>query len=103
MEVNNSATFGARVRTVRLGKRITLRELAKRLGISPAFQTQIEKDQSVPTSELIERIAKELELDANELCGLAGKLTPDAQRTLSRLARRDPKIFRSMIERMGGA
>ena len=103
MGLNDHRTFGTRVREARLAKSITLRELARRLGISAAFQTLIEQDRNIPTSELIERTSKELELDANELCGLVGKLTPDVERTLSKVARTDPKFFRTLVERIGGA
>ena len=98
----NKDSLGMRIRSIRLKNQITLRELARRLGISPALQTLIETDRNVPDSELITRIAKELRLDADELCAIAGKITQEMTEKLARIARKDPKFFRTMVNRIGG-
>jgi transcriptional regulator with XRE-family HTH domain len=98
----NAESFGTQIRNERLRKEITLRELARRLKISPAFQTLIETDRSSPDAGLIARIAKELDLDADGLCGLAGKISRETTEKLARVARQDPKFFRTMVNRMGG-
>jgi transcriptional regulator with XRE-family HTH domain len=102
MALNSSESLGTVIRSSRQRQQITLRTFAKRLGISPAFQTLIEQDRSMPDAQLIQRIARELELDPDQLCGLAGKLTPQVQKKLSQLARGDPKYFRSMLNKMAG-
>lgn len=103
MASNNSSTLGYFVRSTRLERHITLRAFAKRMQISPSHLSAIEQDQTVPAVALIERMAQALEVDADMLCALAGKLTPAVQKVLTRTARTDPKFFRTMIERIGGA
>jgi transcriptional regulator with XRE-family HTH domain len=101
--MNTKGTLGSVIRDARLNRQITLRAFAKQIGVSPALETQIEKDRTVPSGEVIQRIAAALELDEDALCGLAGKLTASAQRIFSRVARSDPKFFRTMLDRIGGA
>jgi transcriptional regulator with XRE-family HTH domain len=100
---NNDEDFGGHVRASRLSKHVTLRAFAKRLGIAPSQLSNIENGLLVPDPDVIRRIATELEEDVDQLFALAGKLTPEAIRAFTRAARSDPKFFRSMVERMGGA
>lgn len=102
MDKNVEQTLGERVRAARAARQITLRSFASRLSISPSHLSNIEHDRVVPEPEVIRRIALSLEEDEHELFALAGRLMPDAVRTLVATARVDPKFFRSMIERLGG-
>jgi transcriptional regulator with XRE-family HTH domain len=100
---NSDESFGCRIRASRLNKQVTLRSFAKRLGVAPSHLSNIENGGVIPDADVIRRIATELEEDVDELFALAGKLTPEAIRAFTRTARTDPKFFRSMVERLGGA
>ena len=53
-------TLGERIRELREQKDISLRELAKKLGVSPAFLSDIELGRRFPSDEVLARISKEL-------------------------------------------
>lgn len=53
-------TFGERIRELREQKDISLRELAKKLAVSPAFLSDIELGRRYPSDEVLAKIAKEL-------------------------------------------
>jgi transcriptional regulator with XRE-family HTH domain len=67
-------TIGAYVRSERLKRRISLRQLAKRIGISPTYLSHIEIDHVPPPApDKLERIATELDLDFDDLLRRAGR------------------------------
>lgn len=69
-------TFGGRIRAARMREKITLRKFAEMVGVSPTYISQIERNEYDPPSiERIEKIAKLLRLNADELSALA-KRTP---------------------------
>lgn len=103
MGLDSSKTFGEVVRAARKNRGATLRAFAAELTISSSLLSLIEQDAHIPPKELIVRMATALEEDADVWCGMVGKLTPSAERSLARLARKDPKFFRGMLERLGGA
>ena len=90
-------TLGSAIRSARKGRGITLRKFAKEMEISAGLLSMIEQDAHVPPAELIAKCAKALQADADLWCGLAGKLTPTAEKSLARLARKDPLFFRRLI------
>jgi transcriptional regulator with XRE-family HTH domain len=99
IELNSAGTVGAEIRRVRQAQGVTLRALASRLAVSPSLLTLVEQANHVPRIELLVDIAAALDVDADVLCGLAGKLTPRAERALAQLAKTEPALFRSVIER----
>jgi len=68
--------LGARLRTEREGKEIGLRELARRVGVSPSLISQIETGKSDPSVSTLLAIAGELDLSPNEI--VFGPKTPKA-------------------------
>ena len=76
-------TFGERVRALRTGHRLTLRETASRVGIDFTYLSKIENgklDRSdYPSEKLIRRLAEVLDGDTDELLLLAEKV-PDSIR-----------------------
>lgn len=60
-------TLGERIRELREQKDISLRELAKKLGVSPAFLSDIELGRRFPSDEVLAKIAKELGESVEEL------------------------------------
>lgn len=59
-----------------------LRELSRRLGVTPSYVSDIENDRRVPSEEVLGRIASELKLSLDELVARAGRLGDDAERYL---------------------
>src|SRR6476619_7261163 len=59
--------LGKRLREAREGRNIGLRELARRLGVSPSLISQIETGKSEPSINTLVAIVGELELPVNEI------------------------------------
>lgn len=70
--------FGAFIRREREGKQIGLREMAKKIGVSPTYLSKVERDEFPPPAEdKVRKIAAILGLDADELLALAGRVASD--------------------------
>lgn len=63
----NEISFGSKLRQLREEKSISLRELAKRVGVSGAFLSDIELGRRFPASEKLNLIAKEVGVNVEEL------------------------------------
>jgi transcriptional regulator with XRE-family HTH domain len=59
--------IGDRLRSARRGHRLSLRELAKRLGVSPSLISQIETGRAQPSVSTLYAIAAELDVSLDEL------------------------------------
>jgi len=67
--------FGAFIRREREAKEITLREMAKMIGVSPTYLSKVERDEFVPPAEdKVRKIAEMIGCDAEELVALAGRV-----------------------------
>lgn len=98
MANNETKTLGDFIRTARVGKGISLRELARRLEITPSYQSDIENDRRIPADEILRASAKELSIDFEHLMALAVRFTDEAERYI----RRHPTagtLFRKITER----
>ena len=90
-------TVGQRIREIRKSRNLTQRELADRVGINFTYLSRVENDrlddEQTPREETLQRIAKALEADPDELLLLARRI-PDAyrDRILSR-----PGVFRKLL------
>lgn len=63
----NTTSFGTYLRQIREQKNISLRELAKKIGVSGAFLSDIELGRRFPSSDKIELLAKEIGVPLEEL------------------------------------
>ena len=85
-------TFGERVRRLREARRRTdrrfsLRKFAQAVGMSPTYLSKVERGEvPPPAEEKIRAIAQALEVDPEELLGLAGRLPRDVTEVLRRRA-----------------
>jgi transcriptional regulator with XRE-family HTH domain len=70
-------TLGKTIRKARNTRNTTLRHLADVLEVSVPTVSEIELDRRIPSEKLLLRIASELDLDADALRALAGKLTDE--------------------------
>ena len=62
--------FGARVKALRDGRALSLRELAERCGVSAQMLSQVERGETSPTLVVAERIAAGMELTLSQLLRL---------------------------------
>jgi transcriptional regulator with XRE-family HTH domain len=70
--------FGALVRQKREAKEIGLREMAKKIGISPTYLSKIERgDFDPPAEDKVRKIAEIIGRDPDELLALAGRVASD--------------------------
>lgn len=82
--------FGDTIRKSRLGQKIGLRELARRVEMSPQYLSNIENDRvPAPSAELVEKLALELGEDKEELLLLARRIDADLIEHAKKVA---PKI-----------
>jgi transcriptional regulator with XRE-family HTH domain len=71
-------SFGALVRREREAKDIGLREMAKKIGVSPTYLSKVERDEFPPPAEdKVRKIAEIIGRDADELLALAGRVASD--------------------------
>jgi transcriptional regulator with XRE-family HTH domain len=71
-------SFGALVRRERVAKEIGLREMAKKIGVSPTYLSKVERDEFPPPAEdKVRKIAEIIARDADELLALAGRVASD--------------------------
>lgn len=84
--------MGERLRNARRARGLTLRELAKRLGVSPSMISQIETDRASPSVSTLYAIANELDVSLDEL--LFNDRRPPAAESAVRQSRDDRKRIR---------
>ena len=77
--------------------RYSLRQLAARVELEPAYLSKIERGEMAPPSEdAVNRIAAALEQDPDVLLAMAGKVSKD----LLEIIRKRPKLFAQLIREL---
>ena len=95
-------TFGNHTRTARERRRsqnraFSVRQVAQRIGVEPAYLSKIERDQVSPPSEaIIRRLAEELDEDPDVLLAMAGKVSSD----LREIILRRPRLFADVLRQL---
>jgi transcriptional regulator with XRE-family HTH domain len=93
-------TFGTLVRQLRLQKGYSLRELARRIDLSPNFLSKMELGHFPPPGEKkIVLIAEHLEQNKDEMLALAGKVSSD----LIEIILQRPKETAALLRRLSHA
>jgi transcriptional regulator with XRE-family HTH domain len=91
--------FGAFIRREREGKEIGLREMAKKIGVSPTYLSKIERDEfAPPTEEKVRKIAEIIGHDPDELLALAGRVASD----LTDIIKRHPVELSALLRTANG-
>jgi transcriptional regulator with XRE-family HTH domain len=80
----SGGTLGEVLRGARVKLGLGLRELAKQLGITPSYLSDIEYDRRVPSEDVLSQLAKALNLELDHLMALAGRVGDTAERYLRR-------------------
>ena len=97
--------FGDHIRQAREAlrtgdKSFSLRQVATRVNVEPAYLSKIERNVFPPPSEeVILKLAKELDEDGDVLLAMAGKLSSELQQVI--LER--PKLFADLLREMKAA
>ncbi len=92
-------TFGDFVRQRRESLRTddpaySVRQVAQRMGIQPSYLSKVERGEVAPPSEATTRkLAEELDVDADMLLAMAGKVSSDLQDVI----RKRPELFAELI------
>lgn len=87
------------MRRKREEKEIGLREMAKKIGVSPTYISKVERNEFPPPAEdKVRLIAKEIECDVDELLALAGRVSTD----LSDIIRRNPVEMAALLRTTKG-
>jgi transcriptional regulator with XRE-family HTH domain len=77
--------------------RYSLRQVAQRIGVEPAYLSKVEREQVAPPSEAtVARLAEDLGEDRDVLLALAGKVSGDLQDII----RRRPKLFAELLREL---
>ena len=88
--------FGDFIRQKREEADIPLNDFARRIGISPAYWSRIERNmEKPPKDDLITKAAQQLGLDMDEVFVQANRLPPELQKNLGDVVlayRKRPKI-----------
>jgi transcriptional regulator with XRE-family HTH domain len=88
---------GARERLRSTDRRYSLRRVAERIHVEPAYLSKIERGEVAPPSEATTvRLAAELNEDPDVLLAMAGKVSSDLQETI----RKRPQLFAELIRQM---
>lgn len=84
--------FGSRIRQLRKGTGLSQRDFADKIGIDFTYLSKIENGKVEPPSEeKIRMIARELEVDEEELLALAGKFSAEEMR---KVVKEEPNVGR---------
>ena len=86
-----------RERLRRDDRRYSVRQVAGRVGIEPAYLSKIERGEVAPPSEATTvRLAQELGQDPDILLAMAGKVSGDLQEII----RKRPRLFAELIRQL---
>ena len=91
--------FGAFIRRERGAKEIGLREMAKMIGVSPTYQSKVERDEIPPPAEdKVKAIAKIIGCDTDDLLARAGRVSTD----ISNIIKRHPVELAALLRTTKG-
>ena len=76
--------LGPRIRSLRQARRLTLRDVSQRAGVTESFLSQVERDVTSPSIATVQRIARALDLSIAQLFAEE----PETGRVVRREARR---------------
>ena len=92
--------FGKIIRQARKDRGLSQRELANRLGLDFTYLSKLENNRAdyAPKEEVIRVLARELQLNEEELIFLAGRIPQQNEDFLKQNYKEMPTLFRRMQE-----
>ncbi len=78
MDSNYKNHLGRIIKQQRIGLPLTLQELAAKSGVSASHLGRIERGERFPSAHILQKIAKPLAFEEDELFTLAGYLSPQS-------------------------
>jgi len=91
--------FGAFIRREREAREIGLREMAKKIGVSPTYLSKVERDEfTPPTEQKVRAIAQIIDCDPDELLAMAGRVSSD----IADIIRRHPVELSALLRTANG-
>ena len=81
---DDNRTIGDVVHDARAKLDLSLRDVTKKLGITPSYLSDIENNRRVPSEEVLGKLAKFLRLDYDDLMARAGRFGQEAVRYMMR-------------------
>ncbi|AFY78951.1 MAG: helix-turn-helix transcriptional regulator [Hydrococcus sp. C42_A2020_068] len=93
-------SFGHLIRQARKDKGYSQRELAEKLGLDFTYLSKLENNRAdyPPKEEVIRALATHLDLDAEELIFLSGRIPQNDEEVLKQHYKNMPTLFRRMRE-----
>jgi transcriptional regulator with XRE-family HTH domain len=82
---NDNRTLGEIIHDARAKLELSLRDVTKRLGITPSYLSDIENDRRVPSEEVLRKLADHLSLDQDDLMARAGRFGESAVRYMMKM------------------
>ena len=73
----SKVTLGQKLSDLRAERRIGLRELGRAVGVTAMHISNLEKGKSMPSPELVQKLAEALNANLDELLHLADQVDPD--------------------------
>lgn len=81
----SNRTLGDILRDARVELDLSLRDLSKKLDVTPSYLSDIENNRRVPAEEVLQNMARVFKLDFDELMARAGRVGDDAVRYMQRM------------------
>lgn len=94
--------LGVKLRSLRDGKRIGIKVLARKLSVDRAHLSRIESGKTLPSERLLKRLCKSLGADYEEFSILCGRLPADVRRAFARYPREVSLLVRNVYPRLNG-
>ena len=94
MDSNYDNHLGRIIKQQRISLPLTLQEIAAKSGVSASHLGRIERGERFPSAHILQRIAKPLGFEEDELFTLAGYLSPQ----LSRVAEKNPTYSNERLD-----
>lgn len=97
-----SQTFGRRIREARQDKGYSQRELAALVKVDYTYLSKLENERAdyPPKDDVIRSLAQHLDLDAEELGYLAGRISPEDAKVVQELAKTYQKQMPVLLRQM---
>src|SRR3990167_5390330 len=90
--------LGQKIRSLRLGKGLSIKKLSTLLKINYTYISHIERGKSIPSEHLLKKIAKKLGADEEELEILSGKIPEDIKKILYEYPIEAPVLINSYLD-----